>query len=56
MISKRYMICVLIKGNIVFIFFLFLVFFEYKVCVVLVCIDVMMDKSIGIIDLFFLLV
>lgn len=56
MISKRYMICVLIKGNIVYIFFLFLVFFEYKVCVVLVCIDVTMDKSIGIIDLFFLLV
>lgn len=52
MTSKRYMTCVLIKGNIVYIFFSPPAFSEYKACVAPACTDVTMDKSIGTIDPF----
>lgn len=52
MTSKRYMTCVLIKGNIVYIFFSPSAFSEYKACVAPACTDVTMDKSIGTIDPF----
>lgn len=52
MTSKRYTTCVLIKGNIVYIFFSPTAFSEYKACVAPACTDVTMDKSIGTIDPF----
>lgn len=52
MTLKRYMTCVLIKGNIVYIFFSPPAFSEYKACVAPACADVTMDKSIGTIDPF----
>lgn len=52
MTSKRYTTCVLIKGNIVYIFFSPPAFSEYKACIAPACTDVTMDKSIGTIDPF----